>query len=317
MARKIDRTQRNHYKSLLETEHDKFMGILSSSIKSNDDDRVFVLLSILRNRQDHLSTVKKYREGEDKDTTETLLHIAIKYEDNKDIIEQIIQLCPDLLSMARESLDYGGQTPLHIAITKGRKELVELLLTTPIEKEDSDRIRNRMLNTPATGRIFTNTVMMGQLPLSVAALTFNKNVVDLLLNKGSEIHTQNKCGDTVLHSLVKYAAVYPDKTERAIDMLDYLNTKLEDTYSGKTNLKDTIIEFHEGSCVWFLKNKENLTPLQLSAKLGVVEVFQFIMKLNEVYSFVNTDDGLFDVKLYDITEIDTVASLKATNTPPE
>ncbi|CAC5417106.1 TRPV3 [Mytilus coruscus] len=62
------------------------------------------------------------------------------------------------------------------------------------------------------------------------------------------------------------------------------------------------------SFVWILENKDSLTPLQLSAKLGVVEIFQFIINLKNVYSFDSSHDGLFDVKLYDITEIDTVAN---------
>ncbi|CAG2191053.1 unnamed protein product [Mytilus edulis] len=60
--------------------------------------------------------------------------------------------------------------------------------------------------------------------------------------------------------------------------------------------------------MWVLENNDSLTPLQLSAKLGVVEIFQYIINLENVYSFVSTHDGLFDVKLYDITEIDTVAN---------
>lgn len=305
---------KDYYATLLETNPDVFMKELSFSIKSNKDDRVIELLSIIEKRDNRMSPIKLYREGDDE--TETLLHIAIKYEDNTGIIKKIIQLCPDLLAMARDSsINYKGQNPLHIAITKGREQLVELLLEEYSDKKQAS-FRERMIQTQATGLIFANTVMMGELPLSVAALTFNENVVDVLIEKGSMIYAQNSLGDTVMHSLVKYAAVYPDKTDKVITMLSYLDSKLREEHPSETKLKDQecVMIFQEDSCIWFLKNYDNFTPLQLSAKLGVVEVFQFIIKLEDVYSFVSTHDGLFDVKLYDITEIDTVANLKSRKT---
>jgi hypothetical protein len=66
------------------------------------------------------------------------------------------------------------------------------------------------------------------------------------------------------------------------------------------NVKEATLDIflEEDSYVWFLENCENLTPLQMSAKLGVVEIFQFFINLENVYSFVSTQDGLFDVKLY-------------------
>jgi hypothetical protein len=41
------------------------------------------------------------------------------------------------------------------------------------------------------------------------------------------MHAQNSYGDTVLHSLVKYSAVYPNKTDNVIDMFKYLNGLLK------------------------------------------------------------------------------------------
>jgi transient receptor potential cation channel subfamily V protein 2 len=244
-------------------------------------------------------------------------YVKHKDEDDKDtIIGRLIDICPDLLSLARETSNYKGQTPLHMAITKGDKNVTELLLSSAENQaeigntQSSNRIKIAMIHTPATGNLFVNTVMMGELPLSVASLTFNENTVNILIDHGADMHAQNSYGDTVLHSLVKYSAVYPNKTDNVIEMFKYLNGLLK---KGKSIIPrsrgiDSDIYLEEDSYVWFLENKDNLTPLQLSAKLGVVEIFQFIIKLENVYSFVSTQDGLFDVKLYDITEIDTVAN---------
>lgn len=67
-----------------------------------------------------------------------------------------------------------------------------------------------MLNICATGSQFVNTVMMGQLPLIVAALGGDTEIVDLLIDNKADLHAQKK-DDTVFHSLVKYAAIYPEK----------------------------------------------------------------------------------------------------------
>ena len=70
--------------------------------------------------------------------------------------------------------------------------------------------------------------MMGELPLSVAALTFNKDMVDLLLKHGAEISHTDSTGDTVLHTLVRFAHLYPDEVQDVMDMLKYLHGKLKD-----------------------------------------------------------------------------------------
>ena len=310
----MDRDTQKLFKTLLVKKSETFLKELSTGMKNNDNDKVHDLLTIMENKPQTLHCVKSYREGEDK--SETLLHIAVKYEYDKDTISRLIEICPDLLSLARETSKYKGQTPLHIAITKGDNDVTKLLLSSAEnqaetgKKQSSNRIKMSMINTPATGRMFVNTVMMGELPLSVASLTFNENTVNILLDHGADMHAQNSYGDTVLHSLVKYSAVYPNKTDNVIEMFEYLNRLLKKDKSIDTRSRgiDLDIFLEEDSYVWFLENCEKLTPLQLSAKLGVVEIFQFFINLENVYSFVSTQDGLFDVKLYDITEIDTVAN---------
>lgn len=59
--------------------------------------------------------------------------------------------------------------------------------------------------------------------------------------------------------------------------------------------------------VWFRKNKEGLTVLQLAALLEQPEIFAFILDLKNVYRKQNKCDGLFNFSSYDITEIDSVA----------
>jgi hypothetical protein len=72
-----------------------------------------------------------------------------------------------------------------------------------------------------------------------------------------------------------------------VEMFKYLNglLKKDKLIIPRSRGIDSDIYLEEDSYVWFLENKDNLTPLQLSAKLVVVEIFQFIIKLENVYSY--------------------------------
>ena len=68
---------------------------------------------------------------------------------------------------------------------------------------------------------------MGELPLSVAALTFNLEMVDLLLGHGAKLHEVNTRGDTVLHSLVRFIHHYPDQEAQVAEMMREIHSRLQ------------------------------------------------------------------------------------------
>lgn len=109
-----------------------------------------------------------------------------------------------------QSSSFKGQTILHVAIAKGNLEAVKIIL----KKTRNEEIQE-LFCTCAVGSKFKNTVLMGQLPLSVAALACKDKdfriITHLLLQK-AKIWNQNEDGDTVFHSLIKYADIYPEKT---------------------------------------------------------------------------------------------------------
>lgn len=113
---------------------------------------------------------------------ETLLHLAIKSQNNLELVKRLSTLCPDLLRMGREqSRDFRGQTALHMAIAKGNKKAVKSMLK--VGSNSTNFNMSTLLNICATGSRFVNTVMMGQLPLTVAALVGDTEIVDLLIKK--------------------------------------------------------------------------------------------------------------------------------------
>ena len=119
-----------------------------------------------------VSDVESSRKGE------TVLHTAIKFfqfkrQEEKEVVELLMLMFPKLVLSDRGSTEYAGQTPLHMAVCKGNIWLVSALLTQ-LGKKDIEHLKTTVLKRKATGMIFTNTVMMGELPLTIAALTFNK-----------------------------------------------------------------------------------------------------------------------------------------------
>ncbi|XP_061196783.1 transient receptor potential cation channel subfamily V member 3-like [Saccostrea echinata] len=227
---------------------------------------------------------------------ETLLHITIKNVDIGDLscVEDLLAKNAELVVTPRDNSDYNGQTALHVAIVIGNFEVVKILLDFAEAKD----MTGDLLNICANGSRFKNTALMGQLPLSVAALVMKENdsnskrIIDVILEKKASLCAQNTHGDTVFHSLIKYGDIYPEKICHVKRAFKYLREKYEE-------LKDPIIED-----ILFCENNEGLTPLQLSAKLGVGEIFACIIEVPQVYRFQNTQDGLFDIRVYDVTEFD-------------
>lgn len=115
-----------------------------------------------------------------------------------------------------------------------------------------------------------------------------------------EFGYKNEHGDTVFHSLIKYADDYPEKMEHIKPTFKFLwnhfSEFCESLKKRKTYMKIT------DNVVW--ENNSGLTPLELSAKLGVSELFQILIDIKEVYYFTDTKDGLFDIREYDVTEFD-------------
>jgi len=112
----------------------------------------------------------------------------------------------------------------------------------------------------------------------------------------------------VFHSLIRYAAVYPEKTRDVLETLDYLHGTIKEKITCKPNSNDKDYDSSNKSYIWFIRNYKDLNPLLLSASLSQIQIFEYILCLPKVYCYFNAHDGLFDRKSYDVTEIDTIAT---------
>lgn len=242
-------------------------------------------------------------ELKEKNNGETLLHIALKFKNTHEFTKEYLSKHPKGLKEKRAN-KYKGQTPLHVAIVKGNIKAVEIILKTANEHKFS----KKLLKTCAVGKKFKNTVLIGQLPFTVAALACkNKDfqIIKYLLPE-VDVWKKNKDGDTVFHSLIKYADIYPEKMENIRPSFEYVWSEVFQDYvcESQRAFKNTM----DGHFWKRMENSSGLTPLHLSAKLGVSELFEFILNTQNVYRFTNIKDGLFDIRKYDVTKFDRLIS---------
>ena len=272
-------------------------------LQSNDPDKR-ELLSLIPKHHSSQTGVWNLKEDE------TILHVAIKMRASCHVVSAIVDSYPPLLSASREnSTSYRGQTALHIALTVGDTDVIELLLQKARMQGTSDILR-KILDQKATGTRFENTVMQGELPLSVATLTLNSKLFDTILMNGARLEGKNSFGDNLCHSLIKYSHLYPEKSSEVMKMLEHLKTRFRGGSTKAANLPtlppDRCIKDSDfnTSYIWMARNNAGYNPLKLAAELGQHAIFKFIMELRQVYCHVNSDDGLFDVELYDVTDIE-------------
>ncbi|KAL3835965.1 hypothetical protein ACJMK2_021424 [Sinanodonta woodiana] len=204
---------------------------------------------------------------------------------------------PDLLQLTQgcnrdNSTNFRGQTPLHMVICIQNIELVKHLFDAARKiKPDDNKLEydgvKEVLSQRATCLKFKNNVLMAQLPLLIAALTDNERVVKLLLeHKETDVYQENSHGDNICHSLLKYANIIPDREDDSKDMTTLINEEKKDCCK----------------MLVLMPNKNNKTPLIFAVKYGQLELFGFI--LEDGYCTTHDSSGLFDVMLYDMTDID-------------
>ena len=287
---------------------DQFVNSLFDCVKRNLVNETNDLLDVILEERKKQVLIRHQLEEE------TILHAAVKARVNSNIISRLVDACPSLLLRARESSEtYKGQTALHIAITQSNTEIVEELLTKS-EVLGPGKKWN-LLHQRATGSKFVNTVMMGEIPLTVAALKLNTTIIEVLLRHGAELSKQNSMGDNVCHSLIKYAHLYPEKLPDILKVCEHISKFSVLGTVDKTDVKDIESVSRDdlekrNIHIWLMENDDGLNPLKLSAKLGQQLIFKYIMELKGVYCYTNSEDGLFDVQLYDVSDIDFASELK-------
>ncbi|GFR69245.1 transient receptor potential cation channel subfamily V member 5-like [Elysia marginata] len=229
---------------------------------------------------------------------QSILHLTTTFHSCHRLTEEILTVCPDL-AVKKRSGEHSGLTALHILVSKDAVEATQHFLSLPAVIQN----RQQLMSILADGNRFKKTNLMGQTALSAAVLNFCTPLVVALLEAGANLMDQNSIGDTVLHSLVRYANIFPANREEVIEMMATLQEHILMPKEGDQALWGK----RYARKVWFCRNCENMTALQLAATLGEHHIVCFIMDLQWVYRTLYDYNGIFETNLYDITEIDTLA----------
>uniref|UniRef100_F6TGT3 Ion transport domain-containing protein n=1 Tax=Ornithorhynchus anatinus TaxID=9258 RepID=F6TGT3_ORNAN len=231
--------------------------------------------------------------GNTEDIVILLLHYA---EENGGLAE--------LLNAVYTDECYRGQSALHIAIEKGLERIAQILVDKGAD-----------VHQRATGLFFQlkkakeDGFYFGEYPLSLAACTNQPNLVRFLLE-----HKHNPCsperqdslGNTVLHALAIVADDDKESMKFVPEMYDLILIKSEER---RMKVKQfSLVNLEK------IHNKEGLTPLQLTAKEGKLQLFQRILvrefpREDPMYHlsrrFVEWTYGPICSSLYDLDEVDT------------
>ncbi|KAI4891800.1 hypothetical protein NFI96_014810 [Prochilodus magdalenae] len=235
---------------------------------------------IIKGKTVLLKALLNLRNGEN-ETVEHLLDIAEKMDHLQ-----------ELVNTAYADLDYKGQTALHVAIERRSKRYAELLI-----QKGAD------VHAQACGTFFQPKgkacFYFGELPLSLAACTNQREIVDLLMDK-ADVRRTDSHGNTVLHALVLVANDDLKNTDFVISMYDYILTKDAHMNPKRQKLED-------------IANKRGLTPIKLAAKTGKIGLFQHMLqrefKQEECRhlsrKFTEWAYGPVYASLYDLASVDT------------
>ncbi|XP_077167353.1 transient receptor potential cation channel subfamily V member 3 [Paroedura picta] len=218
--------------------------------------------------------------------TKEIVNILLSFAEETQILDRLI-------NAAYTEEAYRGQTALNIAIERRQFDITQTLI-----EKGAD------VNAHAQGVFFNpkrkhEGFYFGETPLALAACTNQPDIVQLLMDNGkTDITSQDSRGNNILHALVTVA-------EDSKKQNDFVRT-----------MYDTILLKSKSRALEMMKNKDGLTPLQLAAKTGKLEILKYILareikeKANRSLSRKFTDwaYGPVQSSLYDLTELDTTSA---------
>ncbi|XP_067328189.1 transient receptor potential cation channel subfamily V member 3 [Anolis sagrei] len=217
--------------------------------------------------------------------TKEIVNMLLSFAEENFILERLI-------NAAYTEEAYKGQTALNIAIERRQYDITQTLI-----EKGAD------VNARAEGVFFNpkhkyEGFYFGETPLALAACTNQPDIVQLLMENGkTDLMCQDSRGNNILHALVTVAEDF--KTQN-----DFVRRMYDDILLKSRN-RDLEI----------MKNKDGLTPLQLAAKTGKLEILKYILsreiKEKPIRSlsrkFTDWAYGPVQSNLYDLTELDTTS----------
>nr|KAI8748501.1 transient receptor potential cation channel subfamily V member 5-like [Biomphalaria glabrata] len=242
-------------------------------------------------RHDHKSRFQCWDLEKRGTVGENILHLCLlnATQTHADLAKRLLMFFPKMLNDIYVGEEYYGENILHIAIVNEDPAMVKFLLDkgvdfearvcgnffTPDDQKSSrtDSLDHEWVNVCKETN-YEGNVYWGDYPLSFAACLNQEECVRLLIAKGANPNLQDCNGNTVMHMLVIYDNM---------QMFDLLHS-----FGGRLDIK----------------NRQNLTPLTLAAKLARKNMYEHILEMvREVYWLYGnvTSAG------YPLSDVDTIS----------
>ena len=191
---------------------------------------------------------------------------------------------------------------LHLCISNHQHELVSCLFEMLPTYATYDYIHKM---SPEAMDIWD--IEVAELPLNLAVAIGDETMVEVLINHGAEMTNKDSRGYNIFHALVFLGKTHPNKADKMYDLLLKMIPRWMAGTREFSFLKNMPFKNAFDVALWHLLksvDKNRLTPLKLSAKLGVANILQKIVNSKGVYRFTHHHIGCKSESLYDLSEID-------------
>nr|QYV98476.1 transient receptor potential cation channel subfamily V [Hirudo verbana] len=217
---------------------------------------------------------------------ETPLHVCFLKGTSihADLAKRLLNIFPKLVKDIYVLDEFYGESVLHMSIVNEDPAMVKFLLDRGADyhqrccgnfyiPEDLKASRTSTFQHEwfelARDTNYDGYTYWGEFPLGFATCMGQEECIRLLIARGADANLQDSLGNTALHMIVIHYYKMKQRCEVAR------------SYGNPEDLFDLLISL---GAKMNLKNKQNLTPLTLAAKLGHKEIYDHIVKVDrEMY----------------------------------
>lgn len=204
-------------------------------------------------------------------------------------------------------------SPIHMLIINKRKILLNHIISTI----QNDEATYKLLNKASQNKSMKEHFPSAELPLNLAVWIGDEEMVTKLVLHGAEMSAQDSQGNNCFHVVSLLAKESPVSGLKIFHLLMQLVPTWIEKTARCTSLRlmtENTKQITALSILFKSKNKNNLTPLTLSAAVGSGQLINEIMSIPNLYKHSCSKMGTKSTAYYDISEVDPLM-MKSLKTP--
>ncbi|XP_064637428.1 transient receptor potential cation channel subfamily V member 5-like [Lineus longissimus] len=287
---------------LAKEKYSRFVATLVRAIKSDSVHAVEVMVEILKMFGFDLYE-PMFRESV---YTASMLHVALLFK-RDEICRLLIKEFPKLVTVKYESEKFQNQTAIHIAASNGQYEILSDMLAAVDEATGKE-----LLNTIADGSYFTDVHQAGALALTAAAYSGLHEMLRMLIKRGADPDVKGLNGNTVLHCIVIFSALYPQSETPKILFDEVWETcttwwqrhNIEGVFHSENQRKMAQVDAFR--YLLSIRNDADQNVLSLAVHLHS-NLTMHILNIEHIYKLPQTKFGAMSWSTYDVTEVASYA----------